>query len=466
MTYPSGFSEWPEARRNAFFADEARKVREKHTNGKSHSKFFDSDGWPDPAASGAPERSAIVNLKRASELKATPISWVWPGWLAQGKAHIIGGQPGAGKTTLAMMFAATVTTGGRWPDGTTATKGNVVIWSGEDDPADTLVPRLATSGADLGHVFFVEDVIEGNERRAFDPAKDIVPLKRAIEAAGGAVLLVVDPIVSAVAGDSHKNGETRRSLQPLVDLASDVKAALVGITHFSKGTNGKEPIERITGSIAFGALARVVMVAAKEPEAEDGTAGRRILARAKSNIGPDEGGYSYSLKLMPMPGNAIIEASIVTWGERIDGTAREMLAAAETTEDDGEGTALREAKDFLLDFLMDSPKAAKVVQVAARNAGHSSRTIKRAKAALGIASIKNGEAGAWEWMLSEGSQQNPKASTLAPLAPLAPFKEKQRVNRCQEGQEGQEGQGLKVGPLGHRGAAHGDEADDGWEGSI
>jgi hypothetical protein len=160
-----------------------------------------------------------------------------------------------------------------------------------------------------------------------------------------------------------------------------------------------------------------------------------------------------------MPGNAIIEASIVTWGERIDGTAREMLAAAETTEDDGEGTALREAKDFLLDFLMDSPKAAKVVQVAARNAGHSSRTIKRAKAALGIASIKNGEAGAWEWMLSEGSQQNPKASTLAPLAP---FKEKQRVNRCQEGQEGQEGQGLKVGPLGHRG----DEADDGWEGSI
>lgn len=462
MTYPSGFSEWPEARRNAFFADEARKVREKHTNGKSHSKFFDSDGWPDPAASGAPERSAIVNLKRASELKATPISWVWPGWLAQGKAHIIGGQPGAGKTTLAMMFAATVTTGGRWPDGTTAPKGNVVIWSGEDDPADTLVPRLATSGADLKHVFFVEDVIEGNERHAFDPAKDIVPLKRAIEAAGGAVLLVVDPIVSAVAGDSHKNGETRRSLQPLVDLASDAKAALVGVTHFSKGTSGREPIERITGSIAFGALARVVMVAAKEPEADDGTAGRRILARAKSNIGPDEGGFGYSLKLMPMPGNANIEASIVRWGERIDGTARDMLATAETTDDDGEGTALREAKDFLLDFLMDSPKAAKDVQIAARNAGHSSRTIKRAKSALGIASIKNGEAGAWDWVLSEGGQQNPKASTLAPLAP---FKEKQWVNRCQEGQEVQGGQGFKVGPLGHSGAL-GDEAGDGWEGSI
>ena len=137
-----------------------------------------------------PERPAVVNLQRASELKATPISWVWPGWLARGKAHIIGGQPGAGKTTLAMKIAAAVSTGGRWPDGIAATKGNVIIWSGEDDPADTLVPRLAASGADLEHVFFVQDVLEGKERRPFDPAKDIGPLKQAIEAAGGASCLL------------------------------------------------------------------------------------------------------------------------------------------------------------------------------------------------------------------------------------------------------------------------------------
>ena len=139
-------------------------------------------------------------------------------------------------------------------------------------------------------------------------------------------------LVSAAAGDSHKNGETRRSLQPLVDLASDVKAALLGITHFSKGTSGREPFERIIGSVAFGALARVVMVAAKEPETEDGTAGRRIMARAKSNIGPDEGGFAYSLELVPMPGRADINASVAVWGERIDGTARDILAVAETSD--------------------------------------------------------------------------------------------------------------------------------------
>jgi putative DNA primase/helicase len=251
MSYPPGFRDWPEERRNAYFADAARDYR-----------LARADGAPRPAAREAVASSfacsreipAVVTLKRASDLEAASITWVWPGWLARGKAHIIGGQPGAGKTTLAMKFAATVTTGGRWPDGTTATRGNVILWSGEDDPADTLVPRLAASGADLGRVFFVEGVIEGKERRPFDPAKDIGPLKQAIEAAGGAVLLVVDLIVSAVAGDSHKNSETRRSLQPLLDLASNVGAALLGVTHFSKGTSGREPIERITGQSPSGRL--------------------------------------------------------------------------------------------------------------------------------------------------------------------------------------------------------------------
>jgi hypothetical protein len=31
--YPEGFFEWPEARRNAFFADEARKFRNWQANG-------------------------------------------------------------------------------------------------------------------------------------------------------------------------------------------------------------------------------------------------------------------------------------------------------------------------------------------------------------------------------------------------------------------------------------------------
>jgi putative DNA primase/helicase len=248
------------------------------------------------SGNGASEESWTLALTRASDIEPEPISWLWPGWLARAKMHILAGSPGIGKTTIAMKIAAIVSAGGRWPDGTVAKQGNVIVWSGEDDPADTLLPRLEASGADLTRVFFAGEMTCGKERRAFDPAKDIPALEAAIPA-DGAALIVVDPLVSATSGDSHKNSETRRALQPLVDLAAKCKAALLGVHHFSKGSEGAHPIDRITGSVAFGAVARIVLVAAKGKNAEDGNPGNHIFMRAKSNIGPDGGGFNYDLQL-------------------------------------------------------------------------------------------------------------------------------------------------------------------------
>ena len=264
-----------------------------------------------------------MSLLPASGIKPEPISWLWRDWLARGKMHIIAGQPGTGKTTLAMKMAATVSAGSRWPDGTEATKDNVIIWSGEDDPADTLVPRLEASGADLNRIFFAGEMSCGKERRDFDPAKDITALQAAIETAGGASLIIVDPIVSATAADSHKNSETRRGLQPLVDMTAKLDAALLGITHFTKGSEGRSPIDRVTGSVAFGALARVVMVATREQDGGDGKPGQRVLMRAKSNIGRDDGGFKYDLQLVPMREYPEIIVPVVSWGASVSGTARE-----------------------------------------------------------------------------------------------------------------------------------------------
>ena len=50
--------------------------------------------------------------------------------------------------------------------------GSVLIWSGEDDPRDTLVPRLIACGADLSRIHFVGSVTEEDGIRAFDPARD------------------------------------------------------------------------------------------------------------------------------------------------------------------------------------------------------------------------------------------------------------------------------------------------------
>lgn len=347
-------------------------------------------------------RASGVELIRATGIKPQAIRWVWPGWLAQGKLHVLAGAPGTGKTTIALKVGAAITTGGPLPGGYTAPLGDVIVWSGEDDPADTLVPRLMACGADLNRVHFIGDVPDGNRRRSFDPAADMPKLSAAAAALPALCLLIVDPIVSAIAGDSHKNAEVRRGLQPLVDLGAASGAAILGISHFSKGTGGRDPVERVTGSIGFGALARVVWCAAKSAEDCDGP---RKLARAKSNIGSDNGGHEYRLTLEVLGPDLVGQG--ISWGNAIDGSARDILADA---DDVGEhGSAKTEAADFLRDLLACGPMPAKNVRAEARSAGLAWSTIRRAKDAIGIRSVKS--AAGWSWRLPQDAQEAQGAHT-------------------------------------------------------
>jgi AAA domain/Primase C terminal 2 (PriCT-2) len=345
-------------------------------------------------------QKSVVELIRGSDIEPEPISWLWEDWLARGKMHLICGKPSGGKTTIALSLAAIVSRAASrpmpWPDGTQCTiGGKVVIWSGEDDRADTLVPRLLAAGADLHQIHFVGNVREDGQRRPFDPASDMPLLQEAIKKAGDVALLIVDPIVSAVAGDSHKNAETRRGLQPLADLAQEAGAALIGVTHFSKGTAGKDPIERVTGSLAFGAVARIVLVAAKpEAGAPDGNASR-VFLRAKSNIGPEGGGYAYELPVISLPGSGI-RAMRVTWGAPLTGTARALLEEAEQSR-----SAAQDAWDFLKGILGDGPIPVSKIMAEAKASGLSWRTIQRVKTARHIHSWKLNDANSgWVWSLT------------------------------------------------------------------
>lgn len=349
-----------------------------------------------------PVQDGVV-LVSGRDLTPEPVEWLWHHWLALGKMHLLAGAPGQGKTTIAIGFAATVTSGGRWPDRTVCQLGNVLIWSGEDDPSDTLLPRLMAAGGDRDRVFFVTGARFNGELQPFDPARDLEALQVEAERIGDVRLIIVDPIVSAVTGDSHKNTETRRALQPLVDLAARMNAVLLGITHLSKGGQGGDPVQRVMGSVAFTAVARVVLVAAKV-FSEDG-APRRILVRGKSNIGPDDGGYEYHLEQSePLPG---IEASRVLWGAAVEGTARELLTDPE--HQDGEAkNALAAACEFLTDMLKDCPVCAKDLEVEAKKAGISWRTVRRASETMRV--IKKPAADKrWYWRLPDG----PKLASLS-----------------------------------------------------
>jgi hypothetical protein len=364
----------------------------------------DAPEWvPEDAEPDARHRRVAL-AERADGMNPEPVDWLWRGWLAAGKLHLLGGKAGSGKTTIAMSLAATVSCGGRWPGGEQAAVGNVVVWSGEDDPRDTLIPRLVASGADLSKVFFVSGVMEDGVRRCFDPVGDVDVLREMVSSIGDVRLLVIDPIVNAVAGDSHKNAEVRRGLQPLVDLCASEGAALLGITHFSKGTAGREPTERLTGSLAFGALARVVMVAAKPADGGGGdSGGAGVFCRAKSNIGADGGGFAYTLRQSELASHPGIVASSVCWGDVLDGTARELLASVEVVVGnsggwDG-GGALDEAKEFLRDILADGARPSKEIRGEARDLMISEATLRRAKKALGIENRRFEYQGKYLWAL-------------------------------------------------------------------
>jgi putative DNA primase/helicase len=350
-----------------------------------------------PAAEPAPLPSVI--LKCGSDIQLQPIEWLWKGYLARGKFSLLAGQPGTGKTTIAMAMAAATSSTCGFPDGTFCAPGNVLIWSGEDDPADTLLPRLVAAGAERSRCYFIDGTKVDGQIIPFNPATDMDCLQEAIEEIGGVDLIIVDPVVSAVSGDSHKNTEVRRALQPLVDLASVTRAAILGISHFSKGGQGGDPTQRVIGSVAFTAVARVVLVAAKV-KSEDGS-DVRILARSKSNIGKDGAGFEYTLEQAEVQQG--IEASHVVWGKAVDGDARDLL-----TDPNDDDQTKEEAVDAveLLRTCLTGPGwfPAKETTKTLTDAGFTKKQVWTASRKLDVVRTRGGFQGAFYWRLPGGPE--------------------------------------------------------------
>ncbi|MDE2565333.1 MAG: AAA family ATPase [Burkholderiales bacterium] len=372
-------------------------------------------------AARAPEPPPAVRLVRGDAIELQPVRWLWRGFLPAGMLTILGGAPGCGKTTIALSLAAVVTQGGAWPDGTPCTlPGDVLLWSGED-AQPVLAARLAAAGADLTRVHFIVGVTD-TEDGAFDPGRDMALLEAAAAKLGAPRLLVLDPIVSAVSGDGHKSNEVRRSLQPVVDLAHRLECGVLGITHFSKGTAGRDPTERITGSLAFAALARMVLVAARF-KGDDGGEPRRVMVKAKANDASDEGGFSYELERVEVAPE--VEGQRVRWLEALQGSARDVLAEAEAEPDNPDGDSDTGADAFLRGLLADGPLPAKTIKSDADGAGYAWRTVQRAGTRLGVERRKDGLRGGWTWALTDGAgprrrHEGAEDASTKDLAPTAP----------------------------------------------
>ncbi len=348
-----------------------------------------SDWNRDPFAkgrnAGATQAPDSIELNCGKDFTLEKIEWLWPGWLAAGKLHLLAGAKAAGKSTITFDLAARLTSGSQWPDGSPAPQGDVVIWSGEDGIEDTILPRFVAAGGDLGRIFPIKYALEAGSRRPFDPSTDIPALIQAAQRLPELRLVVIDPVVLVLpaGADSHKNTETRRGLQPLVEFAERQRVALLGVTHFTKGTADRDPIERVTGSLAFGALPRIVWGASAN---EDGY--QRRLVRIASNIGPTGDGFEYTLHQEPLIGRDFA-AQRVAWGAKLSGSPRDLLDAIKQT-------AKADAAGFLRDTLTAGPVPQREVKAAAEAHGHSWATIRRAQKDLRIKPVRNGKGWCWE----------------------------------------------------------------------
>ena len=82
------------------------------------------------------------------------IAWLWPGYLAAGKLHVLDGDPGLGTSCLTLDLATRVSTGKRWPDDAQGCDPvGVLLLSAEDGLADTIRPRLDAASADVDRVY-------------------------------------------------------------------------------------------------------------------------------------------------------------------------------------------------------------------------------------------------------------------------------------------------------------------------
>jgi len=304
------------------------------------------------------------------------VSWLWPQRIPLGKIVTLDGDPSLGKSTLAVNIAATITTGGRWPDGTQCDyPGDVLLFSAEDGLADTTRPRADAAGADVSRMHAVEGVPiaeEGGETSLRPPTlSDIAVLEQHIRAKH-VRLVIVDVVMAFLPSgvDSHKDQDIRRVLSRLSALADRTDCTIMLLRHLNKAKGG-DPLYRGGGSIGIVGAARSGLLVAPDPDDSD----RRILASVKSNLGPAPTALAYRLVESGHYGVARVQ-----WEGHTSHTARTLLA--EPSDDDG---AESEAEAWLQDYLTEQGAvASKIAKADASKAGIKERTLQRAVKSLGV----------------------------------------------------------------------------------
>jgi putative DNA primase/helicase len=404
---------WSTSDNTTINADGSRTV----TNGES-SITYDKDGRmiaathpPVPQIENVPLHKTKTNTNSVKGLVINSMSdttpeiteWIWYRYLPKKRLAILAGVGSAGKSTLTLSMAATISCGGRWPDGSDCPQGKVLLWSGEDLWTEDVVPRLAAMGANPNNIFNIEAAIDDKGNKIpFNAVRDVPRITEILQAYPGIALVIISPLVSLVKGDMNATNITRDGLQSLVDMAQQTSVCVLGITHFRKDSEGQIPVHRVMGSAAFTQLPRVVMGVVKS-----GDGLRRALAVIKGNNGKETlGAIEYEIKGKEVTYNNVTVSadlcSIVEWHGHVPGNAHDVFNDIEEVQDKyiTQLPKVDEAMRLLQTLLANGATLSKAEMYAeATKAGITSTAISRAIKQLGVEWFKVGMTGGFRYKL-------------------------------------------------------------------
>ncbi len=320
----------------------------------------------------------VVAMLCMSEIKPKPVEWLWFPYIPIGKMTIIQGNPGEGKTFLAMVIAAACTNRKALPNMQPMEPCNVIYQTAEDGLEDTIVPRLASVGADLKRVLSIDDrdgLLTLTDGR----------LEKAIRQ-NHAKLLILDPVQAFLGAnvDMNRANEVRPVFRQLGEIAERTRCAIVLIGHLNK-SSGTQSTYRGLGSIDLTAVVRSLLFVGKlkkEPE-------KRVVIQEKSSLAPPGASLAFLLD----------EEQGFRWIGEYDITADELLAGVEKRRMENKE---ERAEKLIYDLLAEGRKVPnREIEEAGEKIGISARTIRTAKKNLGSKLCSEKDGTQWVFWLAK-----------------------------------------------------------------
>jgi hypothetical protein len=386
--------------------DTDRTIESGWTSGRGEPRTLIEDAPRARQQAPAMGPGASFSERCFADIESTPISWLWPSRVAFGKLTLLDGLPGIGKSTVAYDLAARLSSGRPPPCSDVPLESRTaLILAAEDDPADTVRPRLELARANLHRVRIVDHVETTMGPRLLMFPIDADRLEKRIRELG-AGLVLIDSFMSTIAAhDTHRAADVLGALLPLKDVAQRTGCAIVAIRHWTKGSGGSA-LSRGMGSQGIAGLARTVLCAGKSPDDETAF----VLASVKSNVAGACPSLGYRLVAQG-------QHCGVQWMGPVATTAEDLAAVA---NHGGETSAIDEARTFVVEALGTGPLSSVALAKQARDLGISERTVERVRRQLRVVStpVRNDAGRVVGWDLSLPSSSPPSRPTTSVLGGL------------------------------------------------